>query len=128
MAMFRPSGPTPKRKMIFAFSGSETTNTMDVPVPTKKIRTQRAKKEGTSTTAEERPIPEVVGTAGSGGSSGAEEHVESVVGGTTAGTLLEALSVIPRGSWGDVARRFYHDPLGRSGIVIPEPQWLWAHC
>ncbi|KZV34614.1 MATE efflux family protein 4, chloroplastic-like [Dorcoceras hygrometricum] len=38
-----------------------------------------------------------------------------------------ALSVIHRGSWGDVARRSYHDPLGKSGIVIPEPQWLWAH-
>ncbi|KZV51557.1 hypothetical protein F511_30608 [Dorcoceras hygrometricum] len=35
-----------------------------------------------------------------------------------------ALSVIPRGSWGDVARRSYHDPLGKSGIVIPEPQWF----
>ncbi|KZV58683.1 hypothetical protein F511_17999 [Dorcoceras hygrometricum] len=41
--------------------------------------------------------------------------------------FLQALSVIPRGSWGDVARRSYHDPLGKSGIVIPEPQWLWAH-
>ncbi|KZV39464.1 hypothetical protein F511_11756 [Dorcoceras hygrometricum] len=29
--------------------------------------------------------------------------------------------------WGDVARRSYHDPMGKSGIVIPEPQWLWAH-
>ncbi|KZV51393.1 hypothetical protein F511_37104 [Dorcoceras hygrometricum] len=46
---------------------------------------------------------------------------------TTTNWFLQALSVIPRGSWGDVARRSYHDPLGRSGIVIPEPQWLWAH-
>ncbi|KZV50809.1 hypothetical protein F511_07207 [Dorcoceras hygrometricum] len=46
---------------------------------------------------------------------------------TTTKWFLQALSVIPMGSWGDVARRFYHDPLGRSGIVIPEPQWLWAH-
>ncbi|KZV54836.1 hypothetical protein F511_39141 [Dorcoceras hygrometricum] len=38
--------------------------------------------------------------------------------------FLQALSVIPRGSWGDVARRSYHDPLGKSGIVIPEPQWF----
>ncbi|KZV22691.1 branched-chain-amino-acid aminotransferase-like protein 1 [Dorcoceras hygrometricum] len=36
--------------------------------------------------------------------------------------FLQALSVIPRGSWGDVARRSYHDPMGKSGIVIPEPQ------
>ncbi|KZV32284.1 hypothetical protein F511_21677 [Dorcoceras hygrometricum] len=41
--------------------------------------------------------------------------------------FLQALSVIPKGSWGDVARRSYHDPLGKSGIMIPEPQWLWAH-
>ncbi|KZV32080.1 hypothetical protein F511_31916 [Dorcoceras hygrometricum] len=41
---------------------------------------------------------------------------------TTTNWFLQALSVIPRGSWGDVARRFYHDPLGKSGIVIPEPQ------
>ncbi|KZV33541.1 hypothetical protein F511_33552 [Dorcoceras hygrometricum] len=46
---------------------------------------------------------------------------------TTTNWFLQALSVIPRGSWGDVARRSYHDPMGRSGIVIPEPQWLWAH-
>ncbi|KZV30495.1 hypothetical protein F511_23311 [Dorcoceras hygrometricum] len=44
---------------------------------------------------------------------------------TTTNWFLQALSVIPRGSWGDVARRSYHDPLGKSGIVIPEPQWLW---
>ncbi|KZV26661.1 hypothetical protein F511_24015 [Dorcoceras hygrometricum] len=43
---------------------------------------------------------------------------------TTTNWFLQALSVIPRGSWGDVARRSYHDPLGRSGIVIPEPQCL----
>ncbi|KZV27479.1 hypothetical protein F511_16282 [Dorcoceras hygrometricum] len=46
---------------------------------------------------------------------------------TTTNWFLQALSVIPGGSWGDVARRSYHDPLGKSGIVIPEPQWLWAH-
>ncbi|KZV32081.1 hypothetical protein F511_31917 [Dorcoceras hygrometricum] len=46
---------------------------------------------------------------------------------TTTNWFLQALSVIPRGSWGDFSRRFYHDPLGKSGIVIPEPQWLWAH-
>ncbi|KZV48008.1 hypothetical protein F511_26885 [Dorcoceras hygrometricum] len=46
---------------------------------------------------------------------------------TTINWFLRALSVIPRGSWGDVARRSYHDPMGKSGIVIPEPQWLWAH-
>ncbi|KZV36583.1 plasma membrane ATPase 1-like [Dorcoceras hygrometricum] len=46
---------------------------------------------------------------------------------TTTNWFLQALSVIPRGSWGDVARRSYHDPMGKSGIVIPEPQWLWAH-
>ncbi|KZV44285.1 hypothetical protein F511_17263 [Dorcoceras hygrometricum] len=45
----------------------------------------------------------------------------------TTNWLFQALSVIPRRSWGDVARRSYHDPRGRSGIVIPEPQWLWAH-
>ncbi|KZV38681.1 polygalacturonase inhibitor 1-like [Dorcoceras hygrometricum] len=32
---------------------------------------------------------------------------------TTNNWFLQALSVIPRGSWGDVARRSYHDPLGR---------------
>ncbi|KZV39181.1 hypothetical protein F511_25131 [Dorcoceras hygrometricum] len=42
---------------------------------------------------------------------------------TTTNWFLQALSVIPRGSWGDVSRRSYHDPLGKSGIVIPEPQW-----
>ncbi|KZV16715.1 hypothetical protein F511_01671 [Dorcoceras hygrometricum] len=49
---------------------------------------------------------------------------------TTTNWFLQALSVIPRGSWGDVARRSYHDPMGKSGIVIPEPQWLWptASC
>ncbi|KZV34170.1 hypothetical protein F511_29207 [Dorcoceras hygrometricum] len=46
---------------------------------------------------------------------------------TTTNWFLQALSVIPRGSWGDVARRSYHDPMGKSGIVIPEPQWLWAY-
>ncbi|KZV41438.1 sphingoid long-chain bases kinase 2, mitochondrial-like [Dorcoceras hygrometricum] len=30
---------------------------------------------------------------------------------TTTNWFLQALSVIPRGSWGDVARRSYHDPL-----------------
>ncbi|KZV20269.1 shikimate O-hydroxycinnamoyltransferase-like [Dorcoceras hygrometricum] len=47
---------------------------------------------------------------------------------TTTNWFLQALSVISRGSWGDVARRSYHDPMGKSGIVIPEPQWLWAHA
>ncbi|KZV50602.1 plasma membrane ATPase 1-like [Dorcoceras hygrometricum] len=31
---------------------------------------------------------------------------------TTANWFLLALSLIPRGSWGDVARRSYHDPMG----------------
>ncbi|KZV57343.1 hypothetical protein F511_09290 [Dorcoceras hygrometricum] len=31
--------------------------------------------------------------------------------------FLQALSVIPRGSWGDVARGFYHDPLGRASAA-----------
>ncbi|KZV55397.1 DNA-directed RNA polymerase V subunit 1 [Dorcoceras hygrometricum] len=31
---------------------------------------------------------------------------------TTTNWFLQALSVIPRGSWGDVSRRSYHDPLG----------------
>ncbi|KZV47002.1 hypothetical protein F511_34015 [Dorcoceras hygrometricum] len=43
---------------------------------------------------------------------------------TTTNWFLQALSVIPMGSWGDVTRRSYHDPMGKSGIVIPEPQWL----
>ncbi|KZV24195.1 hypothetical protein F511_09139 [Dorcoceras hygrometricum] len=38
---------------------------------------------------------------------------------TTTNWFLQALSVIPRGSWGDVARRSYHDPMGKSEIVIP---------
>ncbi|KZV20813.1 hypothetical protein F511_43315 [Dorcoceras hygrometricum] len=36
---------------------------------------------------------------------------------TTTNWFLQALSVIPRGSWGDVARRSYHDPLGRAGFL-----------
>ncbi|KZV18865.1 hypothetical protein F511_08671 [Dorcoceras hygrometricum] len=32
---------------------------------------------------------------------------------TTTNWFLQALSVIPRGSWGDVARRSYHDPLAQ---------------
>ncbi|KZV20362.1 plasma membrane ATPase 1-like [Dorcoceras hygrometricum] len=36
---------------------------------------------------------------------------------TTTNWFLQTLSVIPRGSWGDVARRSYHDPLGKSGIA-----------
>ncbi|KZV31230.1 hypothetical protein F511_17104 [Dorcoceras hygrometricum] len=32
--------------------------------------------------------------------------------------FLQALSVIPRGSWGDVARRFTYDPMGKSEIVF----------
>ncbi|KZV56663.1 hypothetical protein F511_41130 [Dorcoceras hygrometricum] len=43
---------------------------------------------------------------------------------TTTNWFFQALSVIPMGSWGDVARRSYHDPLGKSGIVISEPQWF----
>ncbi|KZV50137.1 U-box domain-containing protein 33-like [Dorcoceras hygrometricum] len=43
---------------------------------------------------------------------------------TTTNWFLQALSVIPRGSWGDVARRSYHDSLGKSEIVIPGPQWF----
>ncbi|KZV38409.1 DNA-directed RNA polymerase V subunit 1 [Dorcoceras hygrometricum] len=35
---------------------------------------------------------------------------------TTTNWFSQALSVIPRGSWGDVARRSYHDPMGKSGI------------
>ncbi|KZV30634.1 plasma membrane ATPase 1-like [Dorcoceras hygrometricum] len=46
---------------------------------------------------------------------------------TTTNWFLQALSLIPRESWGDVAICSYHDPMGKSGIVIPEPQWLWAH-
>ncbi|KZV42420.1 hypothetical protein F511_12646 [Dorcoceras hygrometricum] len=42
---------------------------------------------------------------------------------TTTNWFLQVLSVIPRGSWGDVARRSYHDPLGKFGIMIQEPQW-----
>ncbi|KZV36606.1 hypothetical protein F511_41989 [Dorcoceras hygrometricum] len=45
---------------------------------------------------------------------------------TTTNWFLQALSVIPRVSWGDVARRSYHDPMGKSGIVIPEPKCLAA--
>ncbi|KZV49515.1 hypothetical protein F511_12821 [Dorcoceras hygrometricum] len=41
---------------------------------------------------------------------------------TTTNWFLQALSVIPRGSWGDVARRSYHDPLGRN----PKPRDLAA--
>ncbi|KZV42467.1 hypothetical protein F511_32564 [Dorcoceras hygrometricum] len=41
---------------------------------------------------------------------------------TTTNWFLQELSVIPRGSWGDVARRSYQDTMGKSGIVIPEPQ------
>ncbi|KZV50364.1 hypothetical protein F511_10704 [Dorcoceras hygrometricum] len=32
---------------------------------------------------------------------------------TTTNWFLQALSVIPRGSWDDVARRSYHDPMGK---------------
>ncbi|KZV38126.1 hypothetical protein F511_28129 [Dorcoceras hygrometricum] len=40
---------------------------------------------------------------------------------TTTNWFLQALSVIPRGSWGDVARRSYHDPMGRliGGRSVP---------
>ncbi|KZV50438.1 hypothetical protein F511_33706 [Dorcoceras hygrometricum] len=37
----------------------------------------------------------------------------------TTNWFLQALSVIPRGSWGDVARRSYHDPLGSR--LAPSP-------
>ncbi|KZV44696.1 hypothetical protein F511_35807 [Dorcoceras hygrometricum] len=40
---------------------------------------------------------------------------------TTTDWFLQALSVIPRGSWGDVARRSYHDPLGRLQLN-PKPR------
>ncbi|KZV41286.1 hypothetical protein F511_39625 [Dorcoceras hygrometricum] len=42
---------------------------------------------------------------------------------TTTNWFLQALSVIPRGSWGDVARRSYHDPLGRA-LEPPSPLFL----
>ncbi|KZV50498.1 hypothetical protein F511_07767 [Dorcoceras hygrometricum] len=38
---------------------------------------------------------------------------------TTTNWFLQALSVIPRGSWGDVSRRSYHDPLGSIGLRPP---------
>ncbi|KZV33869.1 callose synthase 12-like [Dorcoceras hygrometricum] len=38
---------------------------------------------------------------------------------TTTNWFLQALSVIPRGSWGDVARRSYHDPMGRALSAAP---------
>ncbi|KZV17178.1 hypothetical protein F511_07938 [Dorcoceras hygrometricum] len=41
---------------------------------------------------------------------------------TTTNWFLQSLSVIGALSWGDVSRRSYHDPMGKSGIVIPEPQ------
>ncbi|KZV54217.1 Abhydrolase domain-containing protein [Dorcoceras hygrometricum] len=37
---------------------------------------------------------------------------------TTTDWFLQALSVIPRGSWGDVARTLYHDPLGRLKLTL----------
>ncbi|KZV41467.1 hypothetical protein F511_26748 [Dorcoceras hygrometricum] len=37
---------------------------------------------------------------------------------TTTNWFFQALSVIPRGSWGDVARRSYHDPLGRLKLTL----------
>ncbi|KZV43775.1 hypothetical protein F511_39520 [Dorcoceras hygrometricum] len=37
---------------------------------------------------------------------------------TTTNWFLQALSVIPRGSWGNVARRSYHDPLGRNRRLL----------
>ncbi|KZV20914.1 plasma membrane ATPase 1-like [Dorcoceras hygrometricum] len=48
---------------------------------------------------------------------------------TTTNWFLQALSVIPRGSWGDVARRTYHDPMGKSGIITtnPKPKALGRH-
>ncbi|KZV25269.1 hypothetical protein F511_30115 [Dorcoceras hygrometricum] len=43
---------------------------------------------------------------------------------TTTNWFLQTLSVIPRGSWGDVARRSYHDPMGLlvqadEGVSLP---------
>ncbi|KZV23513.1 hypothetical protein F511_39609 [Dorcoceras hygrometricum] len=46
---------------------------------------------------------------------------------TTTNWFLQALTVIPRGSWGHVARRSYHDPMDKSGIVISEKQWFCGH-
>ncbi|KZV52891.1 hypothetical protein F511_16115 [Dorcoceras hygrometricum] len=37
---------------------------------------------------------------------------------TTTNWFLQTLSVIPTGSWGDVARRSYHDPLGRNRRIL----------
>ncbi|KZV46268.1 hypothetical protein F511_14100 [Dorcoceras hygrometricum] len=41
---------------------------------------------------------------------------------TTTNWFLQALSVIPRGSWGDVARRSYRDPLGSISRRLPPLQ------
>ncbi|KZV43858.1 hypothetical protein F511_38915 [Dorcoceras hygrometricum] len=41
---------------------------------------------------------------------------------TTTNWFLQALSVIPRGSWGDVARRSYRDPMGRSWRSVLETE------
>ncbi|KZV20972.1 hypothetical protein F511_36983 [Dorcoceras hygrometricum] len=38
---------------------------------------------------------------------------------TTTNWFLQALSVIPRRSWGDVARRSYHDPMGSTIAAAP---------
>ncbi|KZV30784.1 DNA-directed RNA polymerase V subunit 1 [Dorcoceras hygrometricum] len=35
--------------------------------------------------------------------------------------FLQALSVIPMGSWGDVARLSYHDPMGSRRRLAPPP-------
>ncbi|KZV22208.1 hypothetical protein F511_09426 [Dorcoceras hygrometricum] len=43
---------------------------------------------------------------------------------TTTNWFLQALSVIPRGSWGDVARRF---TMIRWATVGPQPLWLRNH-
>ncbi|KZV16960.1 DNA-directed RNA polymerase V subunit 1 [Dorcoceras hygrometricum] len=44
---------------------------------------------------------------------------------TTTNWFLQALSVIPRGSWGDVARRSYHDSLAApSSLKEPPPPLL----
>ncbi|KZV31126.1 hypothetical protein F511_04613 [Dorcoceras hygrometricum] len=45
---------------------------------------------------------------------------------TTTKWFLLALSVIPRGSWGDVARRSYHDPLDSSSSSDSEQEEV--HC
>ncbi|KZV21961.1 hypothetical protein F511_42552 [Dorcoceras hygrometricum] len=40
---------------------------------------------------------------------------------TTTNWFLQELSVIPRGSWGDVARRSYHDPMAIAVAPLLKP-------